>query len=256
MTSSSQSSPSLGGTVFAMMSMHKRDKLRFLHFPEDIYTAAESIITNSWPPGVQEQKMYGESYEYKLKGSPWGMMGHQEGVGSRILLRNMFAFLHRRGWVLVTPLSHSVRPGTKDSLIFKKKQGSPSPPPSVDWLVLAFMHTKKLRVIGDEPGVMKSLREAFEGMDVFESDEWTYDSFEFKFKYAPWRAHGEATVKARLLLLQIIEVMDGQGWVSYCACKQRTDSDDVKHPDTWYFVKKKHETIETAPEGEQSLINV
>ena len=82
----------------------------------------------------------------------------------------------------------------------------------------------------------------FQGMDVFQSGEWNLDSFEFKFKYAPWRAHGEATVKTRLLLLRIIELLDSHGWRSYCACKQRTESDDVRQPDTWYFVKEKSET--------------
>lgn len=222
---------------------------------------------------------YGESYQYKLKGSPFGRFSGPEVVGGIRLVRDLIIFLGKNSWELVTPLLCSAHVGAKDSLFFRKVDNTrPSPSPKIDleWLVLGMTGNDRLRVIYDDvagvgdatdvkPGLsglgtyqyatttttitqrhqahMEELIAAFkkvlEGMDLFQKGEWSHDCYEFKMKGMPWWAHRVKTVRARVLMLKVLEVLDGLGWRSRVAIGQRTGTDDVRQPDTWYFVREK-----------------
>ncbi len=276
----SSSSPS-----FATLSFHRRDRLRFLQFPAQIYHDVRPLLLEAWAPGLQTEGFYGESYEYRFKDSPFGALGDEPGVASRRLVRDVLAFLYERSWLLVTPLSHSRRIGCKDTLIFRQKaESAPSKAaepivlPPVEWLVVALQGAGRLRIIYDGNGsgrrdvivknsgrlignntkasdpespavearqpvphdlgvLVDSLKNAFDGIGSPQTGDWNQESFEFRLGSKPWRAHGEGTVKARLVLLRLIETLDGFGWRSYATIRQRTESDDVKKSDTWYFVR-------------------
>ena len=278
--------PSLpvSSSVYASISLNWTDKLRLHQFPAPITRSIADQLRASWPPGIQAEQVYArDSYEYKLKGTPFGAFGAQEEVGSRRLVRDVLAFLYARGWTLVTPLSHSRHARSKDSLIFKQRRqtdggkgmgpagGDVVPPPAVEWLVVAPTGGDRLRVISDGPvrrdvvagrsgsggiggngttaslakernhdelGVLvQSIKQVMLGLDYFQSGEWSHDSFEFKLKGYPWSAMGEKTVKVERLLLGIVETLDRFGWRSYATVRQRSDSDDVRKQDTWYFVR-------------------
>lgn len=105
---------------FVILSFHFSDTIRLLQFPESIYGVIAPLIRDAWPPGIQSERFYGESYDYKLKARPFNAPGDQEAVGSRRLVRDILAFLYRRGWVRATHLNLSRHPTTKDSLIFRQ----------------------------------------------------------------------------------------------------------------------------------------
>lgn len=146
-------------------------------------------------------------------------------------------------------------------------------PPEVDWLVLSLEAGDRLRVIYDAPpGVVRpsteeasgsnekvaasssemprehnydelgvliqALKEAFIEIDYFQSGKWTHDSFEFKLKGWAWSEMGEKAVKARRLVLGIIETMERFGWRSYTTLQKR-GQEKVRGTDTWYFVREK-----------------
>ncbi|KAK3379497.1 hypothetical protein B0T24DRAFT_158898 [Lasiosphaeria ovina] len=242
-------------SAFAILSIHKNDSLRFLQFPDDIHANIQPVILATWPLGIQSSGPYAESYQYKLKGKPFGWANEQEVVGGFRVMRNVLAFLHEQSWQLVTPLVCSRKRGAKDTLIFRRRPLDAGPPVPMDWLAVALMGSDKLRVVYDAKDVKLSggadsdhdhlgvlisgLKKALEAMDCFQKGDWSYDSFEFKLKGRPWLSQGEDVVKSRLLLLRIVETLDSSGWQSCCSVLQRTGNDDFRMADTWYFMRPK-----------------
>lgn len=91
----------------------------------------------------------------------------------------------------------------------------------------------------DEFGVLvQSLKQMLAGLDCFQSGEWSHDSFEFKLKGFPWSARDEKAAKVELLLLAVVETLDRFGWRSYATVRQRSDTDEARKQDTWYFVRE------------------
>lgn len=275
---------------FASVSLPWADKIRLLQFPPSIRGGFAEQIRASWPRGIQSEQEYAEhAYDYKLRGNPFGSVGGKESAAGRRLVRDLLSFLHARGWVLVTPVSHSRQAGSKDSLVFRQQRvegkvgGDVVVPARVEWLVLAPSGRDRLRVIPDGPtwhevvsassiaggaeelaadygkagsfssssaplsggsnhdefGVLvQSLKQVLAGLDLFQSGEWSHDSFEFKLRGFPWAARDEKTVRVERLLLAVVETLDRFGWRSYATVRQRTDTDEVRKQDTWYFVRE------------------
>ncbi|GAB1320265.1 hypothetical protein MFIFM68171_10475 [Madurella fahalii] len=252
-TITSVSSPS-PPTTYATVSFHKRDMIRLINFPEDISLSLQPVIVASWPPGLESSGPSGEAYEFKVKGKPFGQVGGEQAVGGIRLLRNLFAFLHDHAWELVTPLMCSRRYTAKDTLIFRQLSPPPVPPSPMEWLALAPMRSDRLRVIYDAPDVklfgvdpdhdylgvlITSIKRTLEGGDWFDKGDWSHDSFEFKLKGRPWLSRGEASNKTRILLLRLLETMEGHGWKLHTAVLQRAGTDDIRITDTWYFVRER-----------------
>jgi hypothetical protein len=145
-------------------------------------------------------------------------------------------------------------------------------PPPVEWLVIAPAAGDKLRVIydgslklsggsavaaaaggkqhdHDELGVLvQSLKQVLLGMDYFQAGTWSHDSFEFKFKGYPWSAlKDEKRVKVERLLLEVLDVLERFGWRSYATVRHRSDTDDVRKQDTWFFVRDEDWVPESPP---------
>jgi hypothetical protein len=77
-----------------------------------------------------------------------------------------------------------------------------------------------------------------EELDYYDKGGWSHDSFEFEMKGRPWRSRGEASVKMRIMLMRLLETMEGYGWRLYSNFVQRTGSDEDRILDTWYFVRQ------------------
>ena len=91
--------------AFASVSMHWRDTIRFIHFPEVLRPQFQALLETSWPPGIQAQKIRSvHDLEFKLRGTPFGLFEGEETVGARRLLRDIFDLLWARGWRLVESL--------------------------------------------------------------------------------------------------------------------------------------------------------
>ncbi|KAK4156741.1 hypothetical protein C8A00DRAFT_30407 [Chaetomidium leptoderma] len=257
-TTSSPTSPSPSAPLrtYATVSLHKSDTIRLLNFPPDTTSALEPVILACWPPGLDSQSKFHQSYEYKLKGTPFGYYRSQQHVGGIRLLRSVLVFLYERNWELVTSALCGRRYTAKDTLIFRQARAAESPLPPVEWLVLAPMSTDKLRVVYDADGVRLSggdaernhdhlgvlitaIKKTLEGLDYFDKGEWSHDSFEFELKGRPWRSRGEASVKMRILLMQLLDTIEGYGWRLYTTVLQRTSTDEDRILDTWYFVRER-----------------
>jgi len=256
-------------STYATLSFHKTDTIRLLHFPPALATALEPVVLASWPLGLESksQSTAEQSAEFKCKGKPFGYYNMQHKVGGLRLVRDVLTVLHDHGWDLVTSVMCSKRYTAKDTLIFRHRQGHQGQPgnrngagPSVEWLVLAPMARDKLRVLYDADGVklhgdpeddqhrdhlgvlISGIKKTLEGLGCFDKGDWSHDSFEFQLKGKPWRSRGETSVTVRIMLMRLLELMDGYGWRLYATFVQRTGADEDKILDTWYFVRERRRT--------------
>jgi hypothetical protein len=171
-----------------------------------------------------------------------------ESLGSRELLRSMLAYLYDGGWVLTTSIGLSEKPRSKDTLLFKKTGGggggqlsasatAPLPPP-VDWLVVQFSHGDRIFLHGSKAaGLVAGIRGVLVRLGLHEKGEWNNDAYEICLKGTPWRQNGEKSMQTRVLLLEMAEELDRQGWQSYGTIHQRSNTDDWKACDSWYLIR-------------------
>jgi len=50
---------------------YRTDRVRLLNAPPGIVTHIEAAICSGWVKGIQDQRDYGGSHEFKIKGNPW-----------------------------------------------------------------------------------------------------------------------------------------------------------------------------------------
>ncbi|KAK0647004.1 hypothetical protein B0T16DRAFT_414566 [Cercophora newfieldiana] len=149
--------------VFATVSLHRRDTIRFIQFPEGLAPLLRNLLEASWTPGIREEKIYGGcALEFRMNRRPFGLSEDIDTVNGRRLVRDIFDFLWVRGWRIVESLGHSQNKGTKDTLIFRRDDGGDSHvesssagiqvdprQPRLDWMVVAMYSSDKIRFILD-----------------------------------------------------------------------------------------------------------
>ncbi|KAL8420199.1 hypothetical protein RB594_003110 [Gaeumannomyces avenae] len=249
---------------FAAIAFYASDKLRFFQFPEPVCReGAAQVIRASWPDGIQGETYHvgTAAYEYKLGGRPFGSTGEAAGLGARVLVRNLLAYLHSLGWLLDASLSQARDVASKDTLIFRQPRGGgepepePEPPagPQPRWMAVALTSGDRLRFLGgcgdgDGEGTMiGTMRRELQGLGLLARGQRETDQglaagsveagYEFKLKRSMWRAEfGENVLQARVLTLRVAEVLDSFGWRSYATVRQREGVENFIKTDTWYFV--------------------
>jgi hypothetical protein len=85
-------------TTFACVSLHMRDRIRLLRFPAGDISRIHGIIKSSWQRGIQDIRIYDESNEIKLHGTPWS--GSSQRPEARWLVMGLLQGLFDMGWVL------------------------------------------------------------------------------------------------------------------------------------------------------------
>lgn len=170
---------SLLTALLSTVTMNQSDRLRLIRFTDRETTLLRQSISANWPKGIQDERVYHGSYEFKLKGSPFFGQG-SSAVPARRLMCGVLAGLYGSGWELahVTDVSKSpvglllsssglesycncARADTellvglqydKDTLIFRF---ATSPPPPSYFCSISFNEGDKLRLIGG-PGDLQS----------------------------------------------------------------------------------------------------
>ncbi|TAQ86119.1 hypothetical protein B7494_g5551 [Chlorociboria aeruginascens] len=220
-------------TSFASISLHASDRIRLLQFPVSEVSGIRDVIRRHWPQGIQKEQMYAESYEFKLHGYPWVGQGG-DAIPSRIVMRELLAYLFTQGWILHATSDVSKNEADKDMIMFRKQQ---SPPPSSEWIAISFNINDRMRLIGAPQDLIAAVRGLLQQMGLLQSEQWKeqkYNAWEFKINGYPWIATGEATMSTRLLLLRMLEVLETKGWSLYASIDQSITSSDTE---TWFCVK-------------------
>ncbi|CAJ2502280.1 Uu.00g096740.m01.CDS01 [Anthostomella pinea] len=228
-----------GGSVvraapFASLSMHSFDRLRLLGFPSEIQQLVRQTLQAHWPRGVQEERPYGGSYEFKLKGNPWRALS-EDGVTARRLITRLLEALFNVGWVLNLSADVSCKQRDIDTLIFRRQAAPPSP---CDWMCMYFTSGDRIRVI-DAPHDFEAALKRMLGAAVQTDKGYTYrGGYELKMRGWPWRASGEETMLARQMVLDMLSLLDEHGWSVYACVDQKEkpggDNDSIGDADTWH----------------------
>lgn len=258
-TSSSSAGPPLP-PKFAAMSFHSYNRLRFINLPRPVHELVRAAILASWKRGIEKEQTYAQTaYEYHVGGRPWlvGLPFSAQGAASRVLVRDVLDALHRAGWVVDASIDMSQGAGPKDCVLLRLRSEYPDPPPDpVDWLVVSFGRTDRIRLLGSDEHLRADLRADLvasgwlrreqaerregesDGVGAAECARGAADGqVEFKVKGNPWWATGEDLVRARTLLLRLRAVLEAHGWASCAAIRHR--GEDGEQADSWYLVRSK-----------------
>lgn len=229
-------------TTFASLSLHMSDRLRLVQFPRDDIDAVRAILQRVWAAGIQAERPYSASHEFKLRGSPWTGSGTGPyAVPALYLVRDVFACLYARGWIMTASTDVSRKKFDKDTLIFRRQNGGPPPPAS--WMAVSFKQGDKLRLLGAPADLVSALARLFAGMRMLQNQsvkDAARDHHEFKLHGYPWAASGEETMHTRVLLLKMVEVLEMHGWSLYASIDQNNGpagDSNYSETDSWYCVK-------------------
>ncbi|OAA59330.1 hypothetical protein ISF_06265 [Cordyceps fumosorosea ARSEF 2679] len=240
--SSSTAADALFQTSFASLSLHMTDRIRLVQFGADDVAAVRGAIRQSWPDGIQAERPYSVSHEFKLRGRPWSGSGTGSyAVPAITLMRDLFACLYARGWILTASTDVSRKELDKDTLIFRRQGGGPPPPAS--WMAISFKQGDKIRLLGASSELIAALRALLTGMRLLQAQavkDAARSQYEFKLYGHPWHASGEETMVARLLILRFVEILERHGWSLYASIDQNSGpSGDSSYSETdcWYCVK-------------------
>jgi hypothetical protein len=209
-----------------------------IQFPPEDVSAIRGIIQQSWGKGIQNERIYGSSYEFKLYGNPWHGQS-SDAIPSRIVMREIFAHLFSQGWILHLNTDVSKSKFDKDSLIFRKQQ---SPPPASEWIAISFNQADRLRFIGAPQALLADVQMMLKEMRLLQAEDWKdsrLGAWEYKLNGYPWHATGEETMTTRMLLLRLLETLESRGWSVYASIDQNTASENRSETDSWYIVRDK-----------------
>jgi hypothetical protein len=227
-------------TSFASISLHKTDRIRLLQFPPDDTAAIRDIIKQNWPSGIQEERTYANSHEFKCLGNPWSGQG-ADAIPARVLMRSILAHLFAAGWILTASTDVSKSVPEKDTMIFRKQA---VPPPASEWMAVSFNQGDRLRLIGAPVELIASFQALLKGMGLWQEGVWkdrALNAFEFKINGWPWRPQGEETMTTRLLLLRMLETLEVGGWSLYATVDQNNGhhnkSSSSTGTDSWYCLR-------------------
>jgi len=225
-------------TAFASLSLHQTDRIRLLQFSAT-ENGIREVIRRNWHRGIQSERPYSSSHEFKLSGNPWDGQG-SDAIPARIVIREILAYLYSIGWVLYASTDVSKKRLDKDTLIFRKVQ----PPPVARWVSISFNQHDRLRLIGAPPELISAVQNLLRSMRFIQQEFWKErhnNAYEFKLNGYPWTASGEETMRTRLLLLKLVEVLETNGWSLYASIDQNNgthgNNSDESETDSWYCVQ-------------------
>ncbi|KAJ2968741.1 hypothetical protein NQ176_g9032 [Zarea fungicola] len=229
-------------TTFGSLSLHMSDRLRFVQFDKEDLLAVRAVIIRVWRDGIQAERNYSVSYEFKLRGNPWSGSGTGTyAVPALILMREIFACLYSRGWIMTASTDISRKKFDKDTLIFRRQGGGPPPPAS--WMAISFKNGDKIRMLGAPDDLLDSMARMLTSMRLLQSrsaKDAAKGQYEFKVHGYPWSASGEETMQTRLLILKMVEVLEMHGWSLYASIDQNngpSGDSSYSETDSWYCVK-------------------
>ncbi|KAL0953144.1 hypothetical protein HGRIS_004412 [Hohenbuehelia grisea] len=231
---SSEALPPVFRTAFACLSLNSYDRLRLIRFSQHDIGVVRAAVQQAWPRGIQDERNYYGSHEFKLRGYPWSGQA-DEAVPSRQLILTVLSDLYDAGWVLTASTDISKKKLDKDALLFRFQ--SPPPPPCT-WFAISFNKGDRLRLIGAPNQVTAQFKDMLG--PLLQSDGWREEgAYEFKCKGYPWMAHGSEAVSTRILLLRMLEILEHNNYSLYASIDQNTgpagkSKRSGSETDTWY----------------------
>lgn len=221
---------------FASVSLHSSDKIRLLGLPVEQRDAVRASITRNWPQGIQREREYYGSHEFKLRGNPWYPTG-DDALHARRVTRGVLSTIHDAGWILYITTDISRNEGDNDSLFFRHQ--SPSPTPR-EWFSLTFSKGDRIRLIDAPQDVVEATKRALQPETQRHEPYRLPGVYEIKLIGYPFQASGGETMVSRNLCLKLFSVFEAHGFTVSASMDQKyqgsgteTDSWHVSRPIGW-----------------------
>ncbi|ODN00915.1 hypothetical protein Ocin01_05757 [Orchesella cincta] len=195
------------------LTMNMADRLRLLACPPEVVPLIRAAIKKFWHGGIQGERAYHGSHEFKLIGNPWHAYG-EDAIASRKLLAAILKTMGTLGWNLTQSTDVSKREGDKDSLFFE--EGVADPDARV--FVVSFNQRNRLRLI-DAPDLLPFVEEAvtqYWPKGIEERTELNGCN-ELKLKGNPWYPIGADAVHSKLLLCKVVANFRSIGYKLYAS---------------------------------------
>ncbi|KAF0695379.1 Aste57867_13813 [Aphanomyces stellatus] len=219
--------------VFACLSLHRGDCLRLIKFPPEAVQWIEGAIADSrWPGGIQStQGKAGSVFEFKLNGYPWNG-GQATSLASRRLMVHILRTLKTHGFVIVTSTDMSRSENDKDTLIFRRVEPDANPPAMFS---ISLNMGDTLRLI-DAPPLMDTIVgeciSEYWRQGLQEKIRLSANCTEFKLQGYPWSSDSNAIVSARIFVLNLLSVLEANGWRMYASIDMSAGEADK---DSWFL---------------------
>lgn len=126
-----------------------------------------------------------------------------------------------------------------DTLVFRHQE--PAPPPC-DWLSISFDVSDKIKILdAPHPDMAAAIVAAMKGFDLRSHEVESRPNSRLKLKFfgRPWEPSGTGTVRLRLLLLSLLDVLERFGFSLYASIDQCNDVDNSGEADVLIVVKQK-----------------
>lgn len=206
------------------------DKIRLLHLPVEQRDAVRDSIKRTWPRGIQRERDYYGSHEFKLSGNPWSPYG-EEALHARRLTRGILATLYDAGWVLFIATDISRNPGDKDNLFFRHQ--SPAPTPR-EWFSVTFSKGDRVRLIDAPQDVVRDTLAALRSETQRHEPYRIPGVYEIKLTGWPFAASGGETMVSRTLCLKLFGVFENHGYTISASMDQKYGGEHGEETDTWH----------------------
>ena len=201
-----------------------------------------NIIASTWSGGIQREREYYGSIEFKLKGYPWNAHG-TEAVTSRQLMSCLLAALFQQGWMLTMSTDVSKCVSDADTLLFRHQSPGPA---ACDWMAISFSNSDQIRFItqpvnNSSSEVVNAYIASLGNAVQRHEPHKVPGCYEVKLVGNPWRASGGGTMSARMLLLTLLNTLERFGWTVYGSVDQKRQSDGESQSgdtDTWHCCRQ------------------
>ncbi|KAF2250654.1 hypothetical protein BU26DRAFT_603220 [Trematosphaeria pertusa] len=221
----------------ASLSFHMTDRIRLLHFPPEAIDVCRSTILSAWKPPhsgaivIQDERPYGASHEFKLRGFPWALGSYQPVESSRLVCA-LLSTLHGLGWTLILTTDVTRKMRDKDTLVFRRRR-------MCLWSVTGAWSCFREATGCVPPEVSQATAAQLGPSWVQARSVHKSVADELKLHGSPWFANGIETMRVRELLLVLLESLEDEGWTVFASIDQKHGRDDYTETDTWYCCRPK-----------------
>jgi hypothetical protein len=163
------------------------------------------------------------------------MMGDSEedSASSRRLMCALLAALHGEGWVLMMSTDVSKSLWDTDTLIFRHQTPAPA---KCEWFSVCFSSSNRLRFIDAPPSVYLPIVSSLNKwkIEVKCKESRVEGCYEVKLAGLGWGSVHAEQVKIKLALLDMLGVMEEEGWTVYASVDQKVGGEREGDTDSWY----------------------
>lgn len=257
---------------FGSITLADRRRMQFCGFSDELASQLGHEIAKYGGRGVERERKWGLSYEFKLTGDPWGqfkdavlgdlterqigrVVGDLGAAREEKFLRHMFSVMHLNGYSLLLTSQMFESIGT----FFFEKSSKP-PNQQIETMTISFHSPNRLRLTcapeefiqavekllrqnprfkGERQKTQKPKKDDLPAVE-YKIPDLSWNTWHVWFRWAPEKR--VKVTKGRVFQLNLIKLLKDQGWKGLVSLDRgmRTARKGDEHVgSSWYYYKEK-----------------